>query len=160
MILPLKGVVKIERYVVRFQPSIYLEFNLLKKFCKFEEVGCGAGCGRDESVSHLFIHCERYGVLWRHLRLWIGVSGVEPYDISEHLYQFIHITGNSRKRRSFLQLVWILCVWVVWNDRNDIIFNRVVIHVHPYMTIYLLNPHKILTCGKEKGEEMKEKIWL
>jgi len=76
-------------------------------------------------VSHLFMHCDSYMALWRHIRSWIGVSGVEPYDISEHLFQFIHFTGHSRKRKSFLQLVWLLCVWMVWNARNNRIYNNI-----------------------------------
>jgi len=35
---------------------------------------------------------------------------------------------------------------------------RVVIHVPSYVAIYPIHPHKILTCGKEEGEEMKEKV--
>jgi hypothetical protein len=90
-----------------------------------ESVACGAGCGHDESASHLFFHCDSFGPLWGHIRLWIGVSSVEPNDICEHFFQFIHCTGYSRKRKSFLQLVWLLCVWVVWNERNNKIFNNV-----------------------------------
>lgn len=67
--------------------------NLVRRgLLSAEEAGCVAGCGHDESMSHLFIHCESYGALWRHIRSWIGVSGVEPYDISEHLFRFIHLT--------------------------------------------------------------------
>jgi hypothetical protein len=81
-----------------------------------------AGCGHDESVSHLLLHCDRYVALWRHIRTWIGVTGADPHDISEHLFQFIHYTGHSTKRRSFLHLVWLLCAWLIWNARNNFIF--------------------------------------
>jgi hypothetical protein len=89
-----------------------------------EDARCVAGCSQDESVSHLFLHCDDYRELWRLIRSWIGVSGVEPFDIGEHFFQFIHLTWHSRKRRSFLQLVWLLSVWMVWNDRNNRIFNN------------------------------------
>jgi hypothetical protein len=26
---------------------------------------------------------------------------------------------------SFMQLVWLLCAWTIWNDRNNILFNNV-----------------------------------
>jgi hypothetical protein len=85
---------------------------------------CVAGCGHDESANHLFLHCDRFEVLWQHIRSWIGVHGVDPYDIIDHFLQFTHFTGPSKKRTSFLQLIWLLCVWVVWNDRNNRLFNN------------------------------------
>jgi len=33
-------------------------------------------------------------------------------------------TGYSRARRSFLQLLWLLCIWLVWNERNNRLFNN------------------------------------
>jgi len=90
-----------------------------------ETAGCVASCGHDESAPHLFLHCVTFGTLWWHIRSWIGVSGVEPNDICEHFFQFIHCTGHSRTRRFFLHLVWLLCVWVVWNKRNNKIFNNI-----------------------------------
>jgi len=100
--------------------------NLVRRgLISVADATCVAGCDNNETMSHLFVHCDNYGALWRHIRLWIGVLGVEPYGLSEHFHQFIHSTGLSRKRRSFLQLVWLLCVWVVWKDRNDRIFNNI-----------------------------------
>jgi len=64
-----------------------------------EAAGCVAGCGHDESASHLFLHCASFGSLWWHIRSWIGIAGVEPNDICEHFFQFIHCTGHSRMRR-------------------------------------------------------------
>jgi hypothetical protein len=85
---------------------------------------CVAGCGHDESATHLFLHCDTFGSLWQHIRSWIGVDGVDPYEINDHFLQFTHYTGSSNKRTSFLQLIWLLSVWVVWNDRNNRIFNN------------------------------------
>jgi len=62
-----------------------------------EDARCVVGCGHDESVSHLFLFCDSYGLLWWHIRVWIGVTGVDPHDISEHLFWFIHYTGHSTK---------------------------------------------------------------
>ena len=71
--------------------------NLLRRGLFTVEVArCATGCGFDESVSHLFLHCDSYGSLWWHIRAWIGVTGVVPHDISDHLFQFIHIQGTLR----------------------------------------------------------------
>jgi len=76
-------------------------------------ITCVSGCGNEESASRLFLHCDVFVSLWQYIRSWIGVSGVDPHNISEHLYQFIHYTGHTKARRSFLQLIWLLCVWLI-----------------------------------------------
>jgi len=63
---------------------------------------CISGCGNVESASHLFLHCHIFGSLWQHIRLWICVSGVDAGNICEHFHQFIHYSGHSKARRSFL----------------------------------------------------------
>lgn len=85
---------------------------------------CVAGCGKEESASHLFLHCPVFGSLWQHIRSWIGVTGVDIDNVSEHFNQFIHYTGASKARCSFLQLLWLLCVWLVWNERNNRLFKN------------------------------------
>jgi len=40
------------------------------------------------------------------------------------LYGSIYGTGWARKRRSFMQLVWLLGVWIVWNERNNRVFKN------------------------------------
>lgn len=40
-------------------------------------------------------------------------------------FQFIHYIGDSKIRWSFLQLLWLMCVWLIWNERNNRIFNNV-----------------------------------
>jgi hypothetical protein len=74
---------------------------------------CVAGCGNEESAAHLFPHCGVFGSLWQHIRAWIGVEGVDPSNISDHFTRFIHCTGSSKARRSFLQLLWLLAVWLI-----------------------------------------------
>ena len=61
-----------------------------------------AGCGHDESASHLFLHCDIFGSLWQNVRSWIGVSRVEPYEICDHFFQFTHYTGSAKKHTSLL----------------------------------------------------------
>ena len=70
-----------------------------------EGATCVSGCGHAETASHLFLHCDVFGSLWQHIRSWIGVSGVDPLNLIDHFLQFIHYTGSSKYRRSFLQLL-------------------------------------------------------
>ena len=87
-------------------------------------VGCLLGCGDVETSQHLFISCEFYGTLWFKVRSWLGVSGPDPFNVSDHFFQFTHSAGGVRARRSFMQLVWLLCAWIIWNDRNQRLFNN------------------------------------
>jgi hypothetical protein len=90
-----------------------------------DAVRCVAGYGQDETASHLFLHCDIFSSLWQHIRSWIRVLGVDPHNIREHFIQFIHYTGHSKTHISFLQLIWLLCVWLVWNERNNRLFNNI-----------------------------------
>jgi hypothetical protein len=73
------------------------------------DVGCLVGCGHLETSQHLFLSCEFYGSLWHEVRSWLGVSGPDPHNISDHFYHFTHSAGGLRARRSLLQLVWLHC---------------------------------------------------
>jgi len=89
------------------------------------DAGCLAGCGHLETSQHLFLSCDFYGSLWHEVRSWLGVSGPDRHSISEYLYQFTHLAGDLCARHSFLQLVWLLCAWTIWNDRNNRLFKNV-----------------------------------
>jgi hypothetical protein len=100
--------------------------NLLRsKIIHQNAARCVAGCGHDETTSHLFIHCGLFSSLWQYIRSWLGVTGADPHSISDHFHQFIHCTGISRRRKSFLQLIWLLGVWLIWVERNNRIFNNI-----------------------------------
>jgi hypothetical protein len=79
------------------------------------------GCGEVETVQHLFVSCPIFSDVWPLVQQWIGVYGVDPLDIHQHFIQFIYLSGRSTKRRTFMQLLWLLCVWVIWSERNSFI---------------------------------------
>ena len=53
------------------------------------------------------------------------MSGVYPLHIREHFIQFINYTGYSKNHRSFLQMIRLLGVWLIWNERNNMLFNNI-----------------------------------
>ncbi|PNY15992.1 hypothetical protein L195_g012700, partial [Trifolium pratense] len=59
-----------------------------------------------------------FGALWPLVSSWIGSSSVTAQVPSEHFVQFTVSAGGLRARRSFMQLIWLACVWVVWTERN------------------------------------------
>jgi hypothetical protein len=79
-------------------------------------------CGGIETTQHLFLSCPIFAPLWSSIRAWIGISSVDPLLLPDHFVQFTHSVGVSRARRSFLQLLWLRSIWVVWLERNSRIF--------------------------------------
>ena len=91
---------------------------------------CVFGCGEVETAQHLFVSCPIFRDLWPQVRAWIGVSGVDPLDISDHFVQFTYMLGSTSKFRSFMQLLWLACVWVLWTERNNRQFNNIENSIH------------------------------
>jgi len=66
--------------------------------------------------------CLFYATLWGKIRSWVGIASAEPLCLLEHFYQFVYSVGGSSIIRSFMQLIWLCCVWVLWNKRNSRVF--------------------------------------
>ncbi|XP_024636402.1 uncharacterized protein [Medicago truncatula] len=88
------------------------------------DIFCVSGCGHVETADHLFLSCNTFASLWQQVRDWMGILGVDPIIITDHLVQFIHLAGVGKAKRSFLQLIWLLCSWVLWSERNNRLFNK------------------------------------
>ena len=95
-----------------------------RRIAQVTDTICVSGCGQEESAPHLFLHCHVFGSIWQHIRSWIGVTGVDTDNVSDHFHQFFHYSGHLKARRSFLQLLWLLCVWLVLNEQNNRLFKN------------------------------------
>ncbi|GAU50935.1 hypothetical protein TSUD_411320 [Trifolium subterraneum] len=91
---------------------------------------CVAECGVSETAQHLFLSCPAFAPLWDLVRSWVGISAVDPSQLHDHFVQFTHSTGSLLTRRSFLQLLWLCTIWVLWHERNSRIFKTKEIAVH------------------------------
>jgi len=85
---------------------------------------CVVGCADNESAQHRLLSCPFFAGLWGKIRYWLGVSTAEPFGVSAHFYQFVYSAGGLRASRSFMQLIWMCCVWVIWNERNSQVFKN------------------------------------
>ena len=83
---------------------------------------CVHGCGHVEDTTHLFLSCPTFGAIWSLVRAWLGFDGADSQVISDHLLQFIHYASGLKSRRSLFHLIWLLCVWVLWNEQNNRLF--------------------------------------
>ena len=65
-----------------------------------------------------------FGSIWNIILLLLGYVLGTPTLISDHLHQFGHIWGSSKNHRTNMQLLWLSSVWVIWNERNNLIFTH------------------------------------
>ncbi|XP_039688848.1 uncharacterized protein [Medicago truncatula] len=80
-------------------------------------------CGRDnERTNHLFMHCEVARGVWLELLHWVGVMFIIPQNLFNHWACWNAGSSNKRIIRG-LRLIWHAAIWVIWNARNDKIFN-------------------------------------
>jgi hypothetical protein len=88
---------------------------------------CVGGCGSSETSDHLFITCDLFGRTWYLICLCIGIPCVFPGSVKDHFSQFIHLAGMPRLSHFYLKIIWLACVWAIWKERNNSVFNNVVI---------------------------------
>jgi len=91
---------------------------------------CVTGFGEIEIAEHLFLSCPFLTSLWSFVRVWLGISSTDLYHLQDHLIQFVYSSGGSRVRRFVLQLVWLCCVWDLWNERNNRTFKNKECFIH------------------------------
>ncbi|XP_039686055.1 uncharacterized protein [Medicago truncatula] len=115
-----------------------------------DDILCVSGCGHVETAGHLFLSCTTFASLWQQVRDWIGFSGVDPNIITDHLVQFTHLPGVGKAKRSFLQLIWLLCAWVLWSERNNRLFNNS-INIVPQLLDKVI---KLLSLGWLKAKKV------
>jgi hypothetical protein len=111
----------------RFLESIYISMQTLARetsnkvnlvtwdIITSEAHFCVPGCGGVESVQHLFLSYNTFGSHWSLVRSWIDFLLVDSQNLSDHFLPFIY---------SFMQLIWLIYVWVVWNKRNHRLFRN------------------------------------
>jgi len=78
----------------------------------------------------------------------IGFLGVDSHILFDHFLQFVHSTCGGKARRSFIQLIWLICAWVLWNERNNRLFNNSVTLIPR-----LLDKVKYLSLGWLKAKK-------
>jgi hypothetical protein len=44
--------------------------------------------------------------------------------IRDHFHHFCNMAGMPRTSHSFFKVIWYACVWNIWKDRNNRVFNN------------------------------------
>ena len=108
-----------------FRNRLPTKDNLLRRqVLHSDNIACVGGCGSLENAEHLLLGCAFFSRVWTQVLLWLGLSYVAPVGCRDHYIQFGHMAGLPHLSHSFLQLIWLACVWTIWKERNNRIFNQ------------------------------------
>ena len=91
---------------------------------------CMSECGGVEIVQHLVLSFPCFAPLWGLVRSWLDIFVANPFLLQDHFIQFVWSSCGSRVRCSFLELVWLCCMWVLWNEKNNRIFKNKESNIH------------------------------
>ncbi|XP_024636253.1 uncharacterized protein [Medicago truncatula] len=87
---------------------------------------CVGGCGYPETADHLFIQCTSFGQVWYLVCQWLGIPCVFQGSVKRHFLQFSQMAGMTRPSHDFMKVIWLACVWAIWKERNNCVFNLLV----------------------------------
>jgi hypothetical protein len=101
--------------------------NLLKRRIIDVQHGQCVNCTMGpETALHLFLHCHYAAKVWYDVIRWLGFTIILPNSIVSSLAILMNCAKNKREKVG-LCLIWNTFVWVVWNARNNHIFNNVTV---------------------------------
>ena len=89
-----------------------------------DDMSCIGDCDSFETTFHLIFDCDISDSVWHLLYRWLDISFIPPDTVHDHLHQFGHLMGLPRFTHSFLKIIWLACVWVIWKERNNMIFKQ------------------------------------
>ncbi|KEH41179.1 hypothetical protein MTR_1g046260 [Medicago truncatula] len=102
--------------------SVYVQ--LFRGITHQDDTSCIGGGGCSETAAHLILHCDVFGSVWHYVYRWVGISFIAPATVGDHFQHFGQLAGLSRSANSFLTVIWHACVWVIWKERNNKIFQQ------------------------------------
>ena len=79
----------------------------------------------EESVGHHFLHCQLTLGFWHKLFSLAKMDWVQPKSICDMMNISFRGLGSFTIGRTFRQIVCITMLWIVWQEQNDRIFEKI-----------------------------------
>jgi hypothetical protein len=81
-------------------------------------------CGNEEENSvHLFIYCSFARQVWMRIMHWLGLVYSLPHYCAS-LLNFFAAVSSAKKQKQGMILIWNSVIWMLWRQRNCIIFEN------------------------------------
>ena len=77
-------------------------------------------CHQEESVEHLFISCPLARDIWRLVHFTFSIY--PPSSVSNMFGSWLN--GTDKVTKSYIRIGVAAFLWVIWNCRNDVVFNK------------------------------------
>lgn len=74
-----------------------------------EPRGCALCDHGDETITHLFLHCEVASSIWRKIMDWLGINFTNPHNLCSHFACGSDMTTPSQ----FLKPFWLIFAGVM-----------------------------------------------
>lgn len=105
--------------------------------------GMCQGCKCEvETTEHLFFECTFFSAVWYEVLRWWGFQAPIHHDCKVFFSQYHGIFSGSKNQLEVWSLVWFATIWVIWNQRNGLLFKEKKVEV------------------REMLEQIKLKSWL
>jgi len=85
---------------------------------------CVGGAVRWRRRITFFFSYDIFGSVWSAALQWLYISFVAPTQSMYHILQFGQMVGLLRSSYTFLQIIWMACVWIIRKERNNRIFHQ------------------------------------
>ena len=117
--------VKVSMFVwLLFRNRLPTKGNLFRRGILSQESQlCVGGCGLAETSHLLFLGSSFFGSIWHLVRLWLGVPFCRSVTDCGPFLQFGILSGYTTSKCLFMLLIWFATSWVIWKERNDMIFH-------------------------------------
>jgi len=105
-----------------FRNRLSTKDNLIRRrIIQHDNTSCSGGCGSGETADHILLRCDHFGMVWHNIYPWLGISFA---SVTAHFHEFSHLVGLPRSTHSYLTVIWPGSVWIIWKERNNMIFNQ------------------------------------
>lgn len=96
---------------------------LAKRNIQFRSSQCPRCEESEESLGHLFTGCRDTLLIWMEIEKWCKISPIVAFDVADLIFLHNFVDG-SVKKKIMIQVVILATCWVIWNARNNLIFNN------------------------------------
>ena len=95
-------------------------------------------CVEEETINHIFVHCSKAKNLWDLVFSLFGVNWVLPFTVRDTLLSW-YVSFKDKKYRKVWRAVPLCLFWMVWKERNRIVFDNEVLSIQRLKNSFVCN---------------------